>query len=408
MATAIVSVFKPTFSCTLVNIPDDRRAIRRYLLSRYNLKMMEGPPKFGNSIYFNKTLLPPQGAKSIPIARDNNMMFRARYNAIAPPHQQSRQFLLLMTRAIGSSRSGSIVLINRCVDSCLATRGLFAPAGIFDEDTLIEGEMEDRILDDVYQDNITKEQTHRVFCATDVLVWHGRPVGVGHGTSGQQCMMNATQRTELLHTWYSEFESSINNLVGAFRGDVEIVLSAWHTNIIGLYKSLFVSQRDNMMSSTTITHIVARHKNKVSTQKDALMPLIFDDNNISVHDDEDADNNISVHDDEDDAVHRSDAPLQPEETTAYDSVSLQPEVVRHLFYVRATHMPDVYELYREEVSASLSRSPDAFAGVRSMRDSLIMRSLFSASSGGGGGGALPQCMFVFDTVIGKWTPDPST
>eukprot|EP00798_Chlamydomonas_sp_ICE-L_P027289 gene27289-4592_t len=313
-----------------------------------------------------------------------------------------------MTRAIGSSRSGSIVLINRCVDSCLATHGLFAPTGLFDEDTLIEGEMEDRLLDDVYPANITNEQTHRVFCATDVLVWRGRPVGVGHGSSGQQqCIMNATQRTDLLHTWYAEFESSNNNLVGAVHSDVEIVLSTWHTTVVGLYRSLFVSTRDNMMSSTTVTHIVARHNNKVATQKEALMRLIFDDNNIIADDDSaiiaDEDSAIIADDYEDeDTGHRDEDPLQPEETE-YDSARLEPEAVRHLFYVRATHMPDVYELYREEVSASLSRSPDAFAGVRSMRDSLIMRSLFSASSGGGA--TLPQCMFVFDTVIGKWTPE---
>jgi hypothetical protein len=311
---------------------------------------------------------------------------------------------------------------------------------MFDDDTLIEGEMEDRLLDEVYPTNITKEQTHRVFCATDVLVWHGRPVGVGHhGPSGQQqCMMNATQRTELLHTWYAEFERCNNNLVvGAVSGDVEIILSAWHTNIVGLYRSLFVSPTDNTMSSTTVTHIVARHNNKVATQKDALMPLIFDDNDIIADDDaaiiadddaaiianddaaiiadddaaiiadDDAaiiadDDAAILADEDEDARHRSDDPLQPEETE-YASARLEPEAVRHLFYVRATHMPDVYELYREEVSASLSRSPDAFAGVRSMRDSLIMRSLFSASSGGGA--TLPQCMFVFDTVIGKWTPE---
>eukprot|EP00798_Chlamydomonas_sp_ICE-L_P009301 gene9301-16437_t len=312
------------------------------------------------------------------------MMFRAKYNATGR-HHQPRQFLLLITRAIGSSRSGSIVLINRCVDSCIAASGLFAPADMFDDDTLIEGEMEDRLLyDDVYPTNITKEQTHRVFCATDVLVWHGRPVGVGHhGPSGhhQQCMMNATQRTEILHTWYAEFERCNNNIVGAVSGDVEIILSAWHTNIVGLYRSLFVSPTDNTMSPTTVTHIVARHNNKVATQKDALMPLIFDDNSIIADDDAaiiaDDDAAIIADDDaaiiaDDDAGHRSD-----------DSARLEPEAVRHLFYVRATHMPDVYELYREEVSASLSRSPDAFAGVRSMRDSLIMRSLFSASSCGG-------------------------
>eukprot|EP00798_Chlamydomonas_sp_ICE-L_P005454 gene5454-5655_t len=265
MATSTVGVFKPSFSCTPVNSPDERRAIRRYLFSRYNLKMMEGPPKFGNSMYFNRTL-PPHGSKNNPAtASTHNMMFRAKYNAIGR-HHQPRQFLLLITRAIGSSRSGSIVLINRCVDSCIAASGLFAPADMFDDDTLIEGEMEDRLLDEVYPTNITKEQTHRVFCATDVLVWHGRPVD-----------------------------------------------------------------------------------------------------------------------------------------TEYASARIESEAVRHLFYVRATHMPDVYELYREEVSASLSRSPDAFAGVRSMRDSLIMRSLFSASSGGSA--TLPQCMFVFDTVIGKWTPE---
>eukprot|EP00798_Chlamydomonas_sp_ICE-L_P029627 gene29627-5045_t len=325
MATSTVGVFKPSFSCTPVNSPDERRAIRWYLFSRYNLKMMEGPPKFGNSMYFNRTL-PPHGSKNNPAtASTHNMMFRAKYNAIGR-HHQPRQFLLLITRAIGSSRSGSIVLINRCVDSCIAASGLFAPADMFDDDTLIEREMEDRLLDEVYPTNITKEQTHRVFCATDVLVWHGRPVGVGHhGPSGQQqCMMNATQRTELLHTWYAEFERCNNNLVGAVSGDVEMIL------------------------------------------------------------------------------HRSDDPLQPEDTE-YASARIEPEAVRHLFYVRATHMPDVYELYREEVSASLSRSPDAFAGVRSMRDSLIMRSLFSASSGGGA--TLPQCMFVFDTDIGKWTPE---
>eukprot|EP00798_Chlamydomonas_sp_ICE-L_P025132 gene25132-10773_t len=266
METSTVGVFKPSFSCTPVNSPDERRAIHRYLFSRYNLKMMEGPPKFGNSMYFNRTL-PPHGSKNNPAtASTHNMMFRAKYNAIGRHHQPH----------------------------------------MFDDDTLIEGEMEDHLLDEVYPTNITKEQTHRVFCATDVLVWHGRPVGVGHhGPSGQQqCMMNATQRTELLHTWYAEFERCNNNL--------------------------------------------------------------------------------------------------PEETE-YASARLEPEAVRHLFYVRATHMPDVYELYREEVSASLSRSPDAFAGVRSMRDSLIMRSLFSASSSGGA--TLSQCMFVFDTVIGKWTPE---
>eukprot|EP00798_Chlamydomonas_sp_ICE-L_P026733 gene26733-4300_t len=366
-------VFKPSFSCTPVNSPDDRRAICRYLFSRYNLKMMDGPPKFGNSMYFNRTLMPPHGAKSIPIASGNNMIFRAKYNAIGR-HHQPRHLLLLMTRAIGSSRSGSIVLINRCVDSCLATHGLFAPTGLFDEDTLIMGEMEDRLLDDVYPANITNEQTHRVFCATDVLVWRGRPVGVGHGSSRQQqCIMNATQRTDLLHTWYAEFESSNNNLVGAVHSDVEIVL----------------------------------HNNKVATQKDALLRLIFDDNNIIADDDSaiiaDEDSAIIADDYEDeDAGHRDEDPFQPEETE-YDSARLEPEAVRHMFYVRATHMPDVYELYREEVSASLSRSPDAFAGVRSMRDSLIMRSLFSASSGGGA--TLPQCMFVFNTVIGKWTPE---
>eukprot|EP00798_Chlamydomonas_sp_ICE-L_P013981 gene13981-19923_t len=408
MATSTVGVFKPSFSCTPVNSPDERRAIRRYLFSRYNLKMMEGPPKFGNSMYFNRTL-PPHGSKNNPAtASTHNMMFRAKYNAIGR-HHQPRQFLLLITRAIGSSRSGSIVLINRCVDSCIAASGLFAPADMFDDDTLIEGEMEDHLLDEVYPTNITKEQTHRVFCATDVLVWHGRPVGVGHhGPSGQQqCMMNATQRTELLHTWYAEFERCNNNLVGAVSGDVEIILSAWHTNIVGLYRSLFVSPTDNTMSSTTVTHIVARHNNKVATQKDALMPLIFDDNNIIADDDAaiiaNDDAAIIADDDEDeDTGHRSSDPLQPEDTE-YASARLEPEAVRHLFYVRATHMPDVYELYREEVSASLSRSPDAFAGVRSMRDSLIMRSLFSASSGGGA--TLPQCMFVFDTVIGKWTPE---
>ena len=141
------------------------------------------------------------------------------------------------------------------------------------------------------------------------------------------------------------------------------------------------------------------------------MPLIFDDNNIIADDDAAiiADDDIAIIADEDIAIIAdddtaiiADDPLQPEETK-YASARLEPEAVRHLFYVRATHMPDVYELYREEVSASLSRSPDAFAGVRSMRDSLIMRSLFSASSGGGA--TLPQCMFVFDTVIGKWTPE---
>jgi hypothetical protein len=114
MATSTVGVFKPSFSCTPVNSPDERRAIRRYLFSRYNLKMMEGPPKFGNSMYFNRTL-PPHGSKNNPsTASTHYMMFRAKYNAIGR-HHQPRQFLLLINRAIGYSRSGSIVLINRCV-----------------------------------------------------------------------------------------------------------------------------------------------------------------------------------------------------------------------------------------------------------------------------------------------------
>eukprot|EP00798_Chlamydomonas_sp_ICE-L_P007165 gene7165-275_t len=54
MATSTVGVFKPSFSCTPVNSPDERRAICRYLFSRYNLKMMEGPPKFGNSIALSR------------------------------------------------------------------------------------------------------------------------------------------------------------------------------------------------------------------------------------------------------------------------------------------------------------------------------------------------------------------
>eukprot|EP00798_Chlamydomonas_sp_ICE-L_P017257 gene17257-23577_t len=339
MAATTSTEKTPTFfSCNPLNNPDERRAIRRYVFSRYDIQMMDGPPKFGNSMYFNRKL-PSHGA--IPSnSNSNNMMFCARYNlAVGRRHEQPRQFLLLMTRAIGCSRSGSIVLINRSVDSCIAASGLFAPTDLFDEDTLIEGEIEDRLLDGGGQ----QAAPHRVFCVTDILVWHGRSVGVvRQGGEPQSCMMNVTQRTELLHTWFAKLESSNNNdnLVGGDK--VEIVMPVWHTSIEGLYRSLFLitptrANSNNISSATTITHIVARHNNKCATQKDALIPLILDGDGDDRGDDRGDTGSI----------------IQPADVTTVacgsSVVEVCPEPVRHhmLFYVRATHMPDVYEFIAE-------------------------------------------------------------
>lgn len=71
-----------------------------------------------------------------------------------------------------------------------------------------------------------------------------------------------------------------------------------------------------------------------------------------------------------------------------------------MFFVRATNLPDVYELYDHFASIGLS-PPDAIAGILTLRDSHAMMQLFNQNKGCR---TVLQHTFSFNSNVRKWVP----
>jgi len=219
-------------------------------------------------------------------------------------------------------------------------------------DTLVECEME--------ADSI---------CISDILVWQGVPLFEPSGT-GMSARFNDSfhpNRQAILMEW-------MQNLRGTGSGVVPIKVATWYESIDDVHLAYCLNENN-------ATHLVARSNRKTLYQKDAMLP--FSATTVSTV-------RIPVQ-----------QVLQHVEDTLCIHTSLDngngngngnDSIVRE-FYVHATDLPDVFELYSDKSMISVLESPEAVACVRSMRDSELLRNHQGS-----------VMKFEFVPHLKKWTP----
>lgn len=270
----------------------------------------------------------------------SNSIFRLRHT-----QQCSRvqQYLMLFTRSIGNNSRCSVLLINRCIDLAYVVTGITAPYVVYN-DTLVECEME--------VDNM---------CVSDILIWQGVPLfePTLAGVSARFKDPFHPYRQIILMEW-------IQNLCGTGSGVVPIKVATWHATIEDAHIAYCLKENN-------ATHLVARSNRKTLFQKDVMVS--FSGTTAST-----------------DHVQPTMPQLQEEEGTLCIHDSVGSSIVRE-FYVHATDLPDVFELYSDKSMIGVLESPEAVACVRSMRDSELLRDHQGS-----------MMKFEFVSHLKKWTP----
>lgn len=371
------------FLCKPVSDVRERHALREYVRERYGLGVMS-QPGYNNLMFYKHN---PSDVSS-----SSSLLFRVRS---VPPHgSPPQQFVMLMTRMYGCARAGSILLLNRCIDAVHVVCGLYAPREHF-EDTLVEGEIELMGGDGAF-----------CFVASDILLMAGRRMQNTHNFM--------ETRLPLLQRWLAEMQECHREIVGvgdfdegrdgktkrALSCPVRVMVPQWFESPQELYDHVF-GESSSSPSPAVVSHVIVRRRTKCpGVGKDAMIPLI-----IASEPRDEAPRAPEVVEAAEAASAASAPRVMEAPAVAASRVVEEDDLVLQQFYVRGTSMPDVYELYRECASVGV-RGPDATAGVRSMRDSRLLRDLISghANRGGGGRALLPRCTFEFSEVIGRWTP----
>jgi len=253
---------------------------------------------------------------------------------------------MLFTRSIGNNSRCSVLLINRCIDLAYVVTGITAPYFVYN-DTLVECEME--------MDNI---------CVSDILIWQGVPLfePTIAGVSARFKDPFLPYRQIVLMEW-------IQNLYGTGSGVVPIKVATWYATIEDAHLAYCLKENN-------ATHLVARLNRKTLFQKDVMVS--FSATTAST-------DRLS--------------PVQPvldnqeEETLCIPHIPNAVGSIVREFYVHATDLPDVFELYSDKSMIGVLESPEAVACVRSMRDSELLRDHQGS-----------VIKFEFVSHLKKWTP----
>lgn len=346
-----------------------RRNVVEYLSVRYGLDIS---PSFSKAMFFMPQRSNGQhssSSSSPPPSWCSNSIFRLRQ---VQSGTKVQQYFMFFTQAIGNHRRGSIVLLNRCIDAAYIITGITAPDSLFN-DTLLECEME----------------AQRTMCISDVLIWQGTPL-FESGTPARFSIPFYPDRHVILNEW-------LKHIRGTGCGIIQLEVPTW-------YKTLEETHSAYCNRYHDATHIVARSNRKTVSQKDAMSSLILiqqqqPSSQQHTHVDDTPHNTVNAY-----ASPNSVAIASP------NSVAIAPcnqdddnnnehtqnnECVGMIrdFYVHATDLPDVFELYSNKSMVGLLESPEAIACVRSMCDSKILRS---------NQGCFMK--FEFVTQLQKWVP----
>ena len=279
-----------------------------------------------------------------------DMMIRLRMQQ--GPAFRARPFYLFLTRISSPSGGGNCILIDRCF-GCLyfSTHSIF-PAEAFD-DTLIEGEFDEG-----------------VFHASDVLIHRGETMYNRQHPSSFRVL--ALARIGILRGLLLQDQPQLQQ---NFRAPV------WYPDIDTLYKNIFAGG-ECKVDPTHVTGIIIRNPKKHVDQRDVFIPMMMEEEGANL------------------------LPPPAVEKLGQEHFELELEHGRELgkelerrdFFVRATSMPDVYELFEHTASVNLC-PPYAIAGILKLSHSQSMAALFKADRS-----LIIQCMFEFNTEVNKWVP----
>lgn len=293
-----------------------RRGIVEYLNTRYRLDIV---PSFTRAMYF--TSQRGGGGCNLPVS---NSLFRLRH---AQPGSNVQQYFMFFTKSIGNQCRSSIVLLNRCIDVAYIVTGIVAPDCFF-SDTLVECEME----------------APNNMCISDILIWQGAPL-FDPAASSKFTLPFHPHRLNII----AELMKCIR---GTGCGTVHMDMATWYQSLDDVMLVYIFDRCDT-------THLVARSNRKTVYQKDAMTSFQPpSDQHAAVASSGTCNNNVTHHDDM--------------MITNGDGEVVANNVIRN-FYVHATGLPDVFELYSDKSMIGVLESPEAVACVRSMQDSELLR-----------------------------------
>lgn len=323
-----------------------RRGVADYLNARYRLDLV---PSFSRAMFFTS-----QRTTNNP----SNNILRLRH---AQHGSKIQQYFMLFTRSIGNYSRCSVLLINRCIDAAYVVTGITAPDCVYN-DTLLECEME--------ADNM---------CVSDILIWQGVPLFEPTTIAGMSARFIEPfhpNRHAIMLEW-------VKNIRGTGSGTIPIKVATWYTNVEDAHHAYCLKE-------SSATHLVARSNRKTIYQKDAMISLSVASSSTSSSTSITTNPNSTYTNEPVGGV--GGGGLQ-EENTPDTNVDTNVSGIVREFYVHATDLPDVFELYSDKSMISVLESPEAVACVRSMRDSELLRDHQGS-----------MMKFEFVSHLQKWTP----
>ncbi len=307
----------------------------------------------------------------------------------------SRHFFILITRS-NAFRSANIIFMSRCFRSVFYSLGVSCSSEYF-EDTLVEGHFE----------------APDVFSLSDIFIHKGSSLynqnlcytGRKHHAFFN---MDSMSRVSLLRALAADLSSG--------HSTITFTVPIWYSNVDKMYRAIFSAS--NRIRPALPMHVVVRkevrkcimHMDKVvriaiTTPKEGTA-------NDSPHDSPNVSHtdvpNISPPYAPTDATKdaptdtNKDAPTDTNKDSLETCLIQSDEIVakiKRTFFVRSTDLPDVYELYEHFASIRLG-SPDAIAGILTLRDSHAMQRIFAQERRS----AVIHHEFTFNSHVDKWVP----
>ena len=285
----------------------------------------------------------------------------------------SRQFLMLLTRSFNVCRSANVIFINKYSGSVFYSSGASCSSEYF-HDTLVEGYFE----------------TPDVFSLSDILIHKGAPLFRIEQEKRGVFSMDSVSRASLMQTLAEDFEK--------MQSPIKFTVPTWHSSVECLYRSIFSTEK---VPALPMHMVVRRNVNKYITQKDVFVKIGADPVTEAEQETE-TDDPVPMEKAVEEAVKEA---VEEVVTNAFEEVAteykeVEDETGDRMFFVRATNLPDVYELYDHFASIGLI-PPDAIAGILTLRDSHAMTQLFKHHKGCR---TVLRHTFSFNSTVRKWVP----
>jgi hypothetical protein len=215
-------------------------------------------------------------------------------------------------------------------------------------------------------------------CVSDILIWQGVPLFEPTTIAGMSARFIEPfhpNRHAIMLEW-------VKNIRGTGSGMIPIKVATWYTNVEDAHHAYCLKE-------SSATHLVARSNRKTIYQKDAMISLSIASSSTST-----ITTNPNNPNDVDVLQTEPPPPVSLQEENAPDTnVDTNVSGIVREFYVHATDLPDVFELYSDKSMISVLESPEAVACVRSMRDSELLRDHQGS-----------MMKFEFVSHLQKWTP----